>query len=439
MNSEPLLCLVEDDPIMGESLLDRFTLEGLPTHWFRTAAEALAALSEREYSLVLSDIRLPDLDGASLFREATARLRAVPPWVFITGYGNVEQAVALLKLGARDYVTKPFDLDQLVTKLRALCEPCRAEVHDRPELGPSAAMRRIAEVLPRLAREARIVLLTGESGVGKEVVAKALHGLAGADSPFVAVNCAALTESLLEAELFGHEKGAFTGATRTRRGVFEQAHGGTLFLDEVGDMPLSMQAKLLRVIQERQVVRVGGEHPVPVDVRLILATHRDLRQLVQEGRFREDLYYRVHVIQLRIPPLRERREDILWLARRFLADYAQSHGGVPRGLTPAAEQALLEHTWPGNVRELKHTLERACILSTGPLIGPEDLFPDGEPPGGSHEPLAALEDYLRQCERAYLKRALARHDHQIGRTAQALGISRKTLWEKMKKLDLGEE
>lgn len=160
---------------------------------------------------------------------------------------------------------------------------------------------------------------------------------------------------------------------------------------------------------------------------------------MQEGRFREDLYYRVHVIQLRIPPLRERREDILWLARRFLADYAQSHGGVPRGLTPAAEQALLEHTWPGNVRELKHTLERACILSAGPLIGPEDLFPDGEPPGGSHEPLAALEDYLRQCERAYLKHALARHDHQIGRTAQALGISRKTLWEKMKKLDLGEE
>ena len=300
MTSQPLLCLIEDDSIMGESLVDRFALEGLPTHWFRTAGEALRALTERDYTLVLSDIRLPDGDGVSLFREATSRLARVPAWVIITGYGSIDQAVTLLKLGARDYITKPFDLDELVAKLRALCEPCRQTRADHPELGPSPAMTRIAEILPRLAREAKIVLLTGESGVGKEVVARALHRLAGADTPFVALNCAALTESLLEAELFGHEKGAFTGATRSRRGVFEQAHGGTLLLDEVGDMPLSMQAKLLRVIQERQVVRVGGERPIPVDVRLICATHRDLRTMVQQGSFREDLYYRLHVIQLRI-------------------------------------------------------------------------------------------------------------------------------------------
>jgi DNA-binding NtrC family response regulator len=299
-------------------------------------------------------------------------------------------------------------------------------------------MTRIAEILPRLAREAKIVLLTGESGVGKEVVARALHRLAGADTPFVALNCAALTESLLETELFGHEKGAFTGATRSRRGVFEQAHGGTLLLDEVGDMPLSMQAKLLRVIQERQVVRVGGERSIPVDVRLICATHRDLRTMVQQGSFREDLYYRIHVIQLRIPPLRERREDILWLARRFLLEYAQSHGGAAKSLSPEAEEALVAYDWPGNVRELRHTLERACILSTAPLIDAGDLFPLQEKTGGEAQPLTALDDYLRECERAYLKEALARHGYQIGRTAAALGISRKTLWEKMKKLSLND-
>jgi len=438
MTSQPLLCLIEDDSIMGESLVDRFALEGLPTHWFRTAGEALRALTERDYTLVLSDIRLPDGDGVSLFREATSRLARVPAWVIITGYGSIDQAVTLLKLGARDYITKPFDLDELVAKLRALCEPCRRTTADHPELGPSPAMTRIAEILPRLAREAKIVLLTGESGVGKEVVARALHRLAGADTPFVALNCAALTESLLEAELFGHEKGAFTGATRSRRGVFEQAHGGTLLLDEVGDMPLSMQAKLLRVIQERQVVRVGGERPIPVDVRLICATHRDLRTMVQQGSFREDLYYRIHVIQLRIPPLRERREDILWLARRFLLEYAQSHGGAAKSLSPAAEQALVAYDWPGNVRELRHTLERACILSAAPLIDAGDLFPPQEKTGGEAPTLTALDDYLRECERAYLKEALARHGHQIGRTAAALGISRKTLWEKMKKLSLND-
>jgi DNA-binding NtrC family response regulator len=432
--TRPLLCLIEDDPIMGESLLDRFTLEGIPSHWFRSGKEAVAALERQDYTLVLSDIRLPDLDGVTLFREAIDRLRALPPWIFITGYGDIEQAVSLLKLGARDYITKPFDLDELLLKLRTLCAPCRREDPDVPLLGPSPAMTRISELLPRLAREARVVLLTGESGVGKEVIAQTLHRLTGR-APFVPVNCAAFTESLLEAELFGHEKGAFTGATRARRGVFEQAHGGTLFLDEIGDMPLAMQAKLLRVVQERQVVRVGGERPVAVDVLLVCATHRDLRRLVEQGAFREDLYYRINVVQLRIPPLRERREDILWLARRFLEDHAKSHGTPMKGLAGTAERVLLEHPWPGNVRELRHAIERACILSSGPLITAEDLLFESSTPQ-TQEALPPLEDYLRQCESDYLARVLREHDYQIGRTAAALGISRKTLWEKMKKLSL---
>lgn len=436
--TSPLVCLIEDDEIMGESLLERFTLEGITTHWFRSGKEALSALAKHEYAMVLSDIRLPDIDGEALFRAATEILRAVPPWIFITGYGSVDHAVSLLKLGAMDYITKPFDLDELLVKMRSVCRHCAAEQGDTLGLGPSPAMRRIATTLTQLAREARTILITGESGVGKEVITRAIHRLGSPEAPLVALNCASLTESLLETELFGHERGAFTGATRTRHGVFEQADGGTLFLDEVGDMPLSMQAKLLRVIQEKRVTRVGGEKPLPVNLRLICATHHDLRSLVETGAFREDLYYRINVIHLRVPPLRERGEDVLWLARQFLAEYAQEHGVETKRLSPEAERALLDHKWPGNVRELKHAIERACILTPCPILGVEFLIEDDHSiPAGTAD-FPPLESYLRSCELGYIQQALAHCDGQITRTAGLLGISRKTLWEKIRKLGIGQ-
>ena len=428
------ILLIEDDPIMGESLMERFDLEGFGADWAQSGAAARRKLVEGGWSAVVSDIRLPDMTGDSLFREAMDTLPAMPPWIFVTGYGEVDQAVALLKLGAADYLTKPFDLDALIDKLRlyvSRAKPIPAQAD--AGLGISPALRRIEAQLPQLAAQARTVLITGESGVGKEMVAGAFHRLApeGEGAPFVAVNCGAFPEGLLEAELFGHEKGAFTGAVRTRKGVFEQADGGTLFLDEIGDMPFSMQVKLLRVIQERRVTRVGGDKPIPVDLRLVSATHQDLKKLVTQGRFREDLYYRLNVIQIHIPPLRQRREDILWLARRFLSETASG-----KRFSEEAEQALLTHDWPGNARELKHAVERGAILATGPVIGIGALFGGDE----AAETVEALPlcDYVAQTEKRYIARALDKAQGHLGNTAVALGISRKNLWEKMKKLGLSK-
>jgi DNA-binding NtrC family response regulator len=354
----------------------------------------------------------------------------------------VDRAVALLKDGAADYVAKPFDLDELVAKVRSLSlsrSESEASAQETFELGVSAAMRNIAQMVPRVARHASAILITGESGVGKERIAQLIHRRASrADAPFVPVNCGALAESLLESELFGYERGAFTGATRSHRGLFELADGGTLFLDEIGDMPLAMQVKLLRVIQDHRLVRLGGEAPISVRFKLVCATHRDLRKMVEAGQFREDLFFRVNVIQLRIPPLRDRREDILWFARRFLLESAAAHD-VPRfTLSPAAESALLGYPWPGNLRELRHAVERACILSTSPVLEPALFFEEGLQPEPASGGNASLGSYLADCERRYIERALRESGNQIGKAAARLGISRKNLWEKMRKLGARE-
>jgi len=435
------ICLIEDDPIMGESLCDRFALEGLGYDWCRTASEALARIGREPYSAVISDIRLPDLSGEELFSRLAGGARHSPPFIFITGYGSIDRAVQMLKLGAADYITKPFDIEQLIEKVRALLRAAVAQPSDSPtSLGISPAMKRIADMLPRIASHADTVLVSGESGVGKERVAQLLHRLGDPDDarPFIAVNCAALSESLLEAELFGFEKGAFTGALRTKRGVFEQAEGGTLFLDEIGEMPPAMQAKLLRAIQERHVTRVGGEQSIPVHFRLICATNRDLRSLVTQGAFREDLFYRVNVVHVRIPPLRERRDDILWLARGFLAEWSRRHTLQSKRLGVAAEAALLTREWPGNIRELRHCIERACILSARSVLEPADLFEEREPAAGEGGEATSLTlaDYLQRCERHYLLEALETRGWQIGQTAAALGISRKNLWERMRRLGI---
>jgi DNA-binding NtrC family response regulator len=437
------LCLVEDDVIMGESLCDRFELEGFAVDWHQTGEQALQAIPREEYALVISDVRLPDTDGEAIFDTLRSSHANLPPFIFITAYGSIDKAVRLVKSGAADYVTKPFDLEHLLKKVQELVRPpLYASTEFEPRLGISAAMRRIQEMLPHLAARAGAVLVTGESGTGKEHVARLLHESRSDEDnrPFVAVNCGALTESLLEAELFGYEKGAFTGAVRTRRGVFEQAHGGTLLLDEIGEMPLGMQVRLLRAIQERCVVRVGGETPIPVQLSLVCATNRDLKKMVEDGEFREDLYYRINVVHIRVPPLRERKEDIIWFAEMFLREYAQKHPGERKQLHPLAEKALLDYPWPGNIRELKHYIERACIMTPQSELMPQDIFDEPHTASLIAASDAAQADdlgaYLRACERAYILRALEQHNWQMGETAQHLGISRKNLWEKTRKLGI---
>lgn len=446
--AQPRICLVEDDDIMGESLCDRFELEGFQIDWHHNGTDGLRALRSQHYNLVISDIHLPDINGDEMFAQLLADKIVLPPFLFITGYGSIDRAVRLLKLGVADYISKPFDLDLLVDKVHQLCpvpvDTQSTEGHISDTLGISPAMRGIEQAIPRLAKLASTILITGDSGVGKEYVAQLIHRHACKDSnaPFVAVNCGAITETLLESELFGHEKGAFTGAARSRKGVFEQAHKGTLFLDEIGEMSLTMQVKLLRAIQERCIVRVGGETSIPVEVHLICATNRDLKTMVEAKTFREDLYYRIHVIRLRIPQLRERKEDILWFAQLFLKQCAQL-SGENHVISPSAERALLAYEWPGNLRELKHSVERACILSHGPLLLENAFFDDMTLPileqDSPQEESAAggtLTSYLRECEHKFILQSLKQHQWHFGNTATALGISRKNLWEKMKKLDI---
>ena len=432
--------LIEDDPIIGEALSGRLDFDGFTCDWYRDGKSARRGLEQRRYSVVVSDINLPDTNGEQLFRDLLDRGQELPPFIFITGYGAIDQAVRLLKLGAQDYVTKPFNVGELIGKIRSLCEHQQPIANAAGRLGISTSMRNIEGLLPRLAASHSAVLISGESGVGKEEVARALHRAGDADNktPFVAVNCGAIPENLIESELFGHEKGAFTGADRERRGVFEQADGGSLFLDEIGEMPPSMQVKLLRAIQDRAVVRVGGANPRKVDIRLICATHHDLKAMVEKGDFREDLYYRVHVIHLHVPPLRERQEDILWLAARFLEERA-NRGETRRTLTAEAERALTRYPWPGNVRELQHCLERASVLSLNPLLNAENLFgANASLPAEDDTLKQPLSDHLQECERAYIRRALSECGGRIADTAALLGISRKNLWEKMRKLEIAE-
>ncbi len=433
------LCLIEDDDIMGESLVQLFRLEGFDPTWCRTAEEAAAAIETRRFCVVVSDIRLPDRDGGDLFLELRQRQPMLPPFLFMTGYGTIDRAVDLLKAGAADYVTKPFDVDLLVQKVRGLAE-AYGTLSDEGDnaLGISPAMRRIAESLPRLARHSSAILITGESGVGKEHVALLFHRhSSGSEKGFVPVNCASIPESLMESELFGYERGAFTGAVKAKRGYFELANGGTLFLDEIGEMPPAMQAKLLRVIQERKFQRLGGETLMATSFRLVCATHRNLKAMVEAGQFREDLYYRIHVIQLRIPPLRERLDDIRWFVRHFVEEFNHEHPDEKHRLDPRTEQALMSYAWPGNVRELKHAVERACVLSSGPLLGAEAFFDGRLDSGVLVQPVSeSLAEFLMACERDYLSLILERHGGHMTHAAEALGISRKTLWEKLRRLGI---
>ena len=432
MSERPVVALVEDDPVLGASLVQRLALEGIVACWWRSAAEARRQAGRVRPRAVVCDIRLPDDDGERLFAELTALLGPVP-FLFVTGYGSIDQAVRLVRAGAADYLTKPFAVDELIGRLHGLLG---RSAPSTGELGPSRAMREVEAVLRRVAEVDSHVLLTGESGVGKEVCARFLHARSPRrDEPFLPVNCAALPRDLAESELFGHEAGAFTGARRRHAGHFERAGAGTLLLDEIGELPPELQAKLLRVLEERTFWRLGGERPLALRARVVCATNRDLEAEVAAGRFRADLFHRINVIRIDIPPLRERPEDIPWLLDLHLARARERLGVVVEGLTPAAEAAALAWHWPGNVRELVNRIERAVVLARGPRLDVADLFP--ERAGGPCAPRGgALAEVRHAAERARIERVLAECGGRTGEAARRLGISRTTLWEKMRRFGI---
>jgi DNA-binding NtrC family response regulator len=429
------VALIEDDLIMGESLAQRLQLEGARVCWWRTGAEAIAGLSGAAPDAVICDIRLPDRSGEEVFRSI-ARDRRTPPFLFITGYGEIEQAVKLMREGARDYLTKPFIMSDFLTRLEQILAP--AGVEGESALGISAAMRECELFLRRAARVSSNLLLTGETGAGKEVCARVLHALREKPAgPFMAVNCAAIPADLLESELLGHEKGAFTGAQSRHLGYAERAGRGVLFLDEVSELAPKLQAKLLRVIEDRSFHRVGGEQAIPFKGRLICATNTDIAANVRDGTFRQDLFYRINVLSLRVPPLRERPEDIEWLIDKFFAEFADRMEGNAVGVSALAYEVARQHAWPGNVRELRNRVERAVALASGRWIMPGDLFPEerdqGSMDGSGIEPLGSARE---DAEKRHIQRALAMTSGAIIPAAKALGISRTTLWEKMKRYGL---
>ncbi|WP_324778879.1 sigma-54-dependent transcriptional regulator [Thiobacillus sedimenti] len=433
----PRILLVDDEPDLLDLMELTLVKMGLETDRAASVAEAQARLAQTRYDLCLTDMRLGDGEGLQVI-EAASTLATPVPVAVITAYGNAGNAVAALKSGAFDYLAKPVALDQLRTLVKsALKIPEAAQVEDatRDLIGASAAMQDIRARIAKLARTQAPVHIAGESGSGKELAARLIHRLGSrADKPFVAVNCGAIPETLMESEFFGYRKGAFTGADADRDGFFQAAHGGTLFLDEVADLPLSMQVKLLRVLQEKKVRKVGATSEEPVDVRIVSATHQNLSALVEAGRFRQDLYYRLNVIELVMPSLRDRTEDIPQLARALL----DRLGGADVALDRDAEQALRAYAFPGNVRELENTLERALALCEGGHVTAADLNlapalpPTAAAPGSKYP----LQDYLDQTERAAILEALEQTRYNKTAAARLLGVTFRSLRYRLERLGI---
>ena len=441
--------IVDDEPRMGAALATALRRSGYACEAVTSGADALELFEAEGADVVITDRRMPGIDGDELMRRLKERAPELPV-ILITAYGDVRSAVAAMRDGAFDYVTKPFDHDELrglvarALELRSLRRENRLLRHEVGErfaaevVAESPAMQAVLELVERAGGSDAAVLIQGESGTGKEVIAKRLHYVSPRlGRPFVAVNCKAFAPGVLESELFGHEKGAFTGAGAQRQGCFERADGGTLFLDEIGEVEPDFQAKLLRVLQEGEVQRVGGGDPRSVDVRIIAASNRDLRSAIAEGRFREDLFYRLNVIPVQLPPLRQRRDDVLPLARHFLARCAEQ-GGRRLELAPEAEERLLRHPWPGNVRELENAIERATILGRGDAVGSEDLLLEESAPRRADTALSegTLQECLDACTAERVRAALAATGGRRADAARQLGIDRTTLFRLMRRLGL---
>jgi two-component system response regulator HydG len=439
---KPSLLIVDDEQVVRDSLVHWFTEEGYRVEAAATAAEALARLASGDVDLIIADIRMPGMDGLELLEKIQSE-QLDTAVIIMTGYASVESAVRALKHGAFDYITKPFDPDDLSVVVRNALEQQRLKRENRmlreqlaesqavPELiGQSEAMRRVKEQIETVAPVDTTVLIEGESGTGKELVARAIHRLSPRRyNPMIVVHCGALTETLIESELFGHEKGAFTGAQYRKKGKFEAAMGGTIFLDEIADISLKTQTDLLRVLQEREIVRVGGTQPIKVDFRVIAATNRNLAELVKEGRFRSDLYYRLNVFTIHLPPLRERHGDVPLLAQYFLEKFSRQMNRKFTGFDRAAMEALVSYHWPGNVRELENVIERAVVVGREPLIRASDLaiVRSAETP----EDLT-----LEAVERKHILRVLEDFGWNQTQAAKALGIDRVTLYHKIRRYGL---
>jgi DNA-binding NtrC family response regulator len=437
------ILIVDDEQVVRESLSSWFRGEGFQVSSASNAREVLERVHRGEWDLALLDIKMPGMDGMDLMD----RLHEIDPQlilIMMTGYASVDTSIRALKRGAYDYVTKPVDPDELLHLTLNALEHCRAKREvvrlrenlreafpNRELIGKSRPMERVYELVQMVAPTDSTVLITGESGTGKEVVARAIHAASPrCNMPMVTIHCGALTETLLESELFGHERGAFTGAQQRKKGKFEVGEGGTVFLDEISDISLKMQTDLLRVLQEKEIVRVGSNQPIHVDFRCIAATNRDLQELVKAGSFRPDLFYRLNVVSLALPPLRDRREDIPLLLNHFVQHFATSMSKPAPAVASAAMDLLLNYDWPGNVRELENAVERAMVIGQGPELQPSD-FPfqlhPAAPQGGRS---------LEEVERAHIERVLQETAWNLSRSARILGIDRTTLYNKLKRYGL---
>ncbi|RME50809.1 MAG: sigma-54-dependent Fis family transcriptional regulator [Deltaproteobacteria bacterium] len=450
---EAEILVVDDESNMRKVLSAILRREGYRVTSAATGAEALAWLATHRAAAVLTDLRMPGMDGLTLLKEINATDPQLPV-IILTAYGTVNSAVEALKEGAFDYIQKPFEQEeirQVIAKAVRTERLSRKDLPVAPEtrgafeiVGESPAMQEIYRIIRKVAPSSTTVLITGESGTGKELVANALHRESPRrNAPFIKTNCAAIPPTLLESEFFGHEKGAFTGAVAGKPGRFELADGGTLFLDEIGELPREMQAKLLRVLQDRSFERVGGVKTIEVDVRVIAATNTDLVRAVAEGKFREDLFYRLNVVTIALPPLRSRREDIALLANHFLEEMRRRHGRPVRTIDPAALARLTAYDWPGNIRQLQNVIERALLFAEGETIRPEDLPPEISPVAPEKPTLSegtSLKEKIRQTtwavERDLIEEALYATRGNITRAAARLKISRKSLQLKMKEFGL---
>ena len=442
------ILIVDDERSMREFLEILLSKAGHSVDSLGDGEEALQRVAAEEYDLVITDLRLGKVTGLEVL-EAVKSFHPATEVIMITAYATTDNAIEAMKAGAHDYLTKPFKVDKLNVVVQKALEK-RGIVRENTLLreklagertglagltGSSPVMRRLYSLIEKVAPTRATVLVTGESGTGKELVARAIHVRSPrAGAPFVTVNCGAIPEGLMESELFGHERGAFTGAHQAKEGMFEAGHGGTVFLDEIGELPMALQVKLLRVLQDRKVKRVGGTSEAPVDVRLIAATNRDLSEDVATGRFREDLFYRLNVIRVEVPPLRERGDDVLLLAETFLSRFAESTGREALGLSHRASEALRSYAFPGNVRELENLMERAATLADGDEIDvdllPSELSERREPAGGPLAEVGAdfdLQRHLDDLERAYLEKALREAGGVKTEAARLLGVTFRSL------------
>ncbi|HUY15591.1 MAG TPA: sigma-54 dependent transcriptional regulator [Terriglobia bacterium] len=442
--------MVDDDPSSRQFCLEVLELLGVEVEGVETANEALARLEDGQIDIVVSDVRMPGGNGIELLKSIKANHPGVDVLV-MTGFGTIAEAVEAVKLGAYDYITKPFKLDdfrrlftrlmerqQLETENRVLREQLKTDRGFGKLIGSSSQMQRVYQVILRVAAKRHPVLILGESGTGKELVARSIHAHSPApDHPFVAVDCGSLTPTLIESELFGHVRGAFTGANQSRMGLLAAAGGGTVFLDEIGELPVELQAKLLRALQEREIRPIGGNETYPLHARVIAATNRNLEEEIGEGRFREDLYFRLNVVSMLLPPLRLRKSDIPSLIQVFMGRHAAADEGIT-GFAPEAMERLMAYNWPGNIRELENCVQHAIALGTGPLLGVGDLPAAilrhiAEPTDGD------AANTMQELERRAIMRALESSGGDRMRAAKLLGIGKTTIYRKLKEYGLGDE